>query len=265
MSSLKIIYKRNSHNFIFRLLAGLGRAVNRLYENRNHQVESNGELTVVKKIATISPKVIIDGGANIGKYSLLLNKYNPDSKIYAFEPVEDTCSQLTENVKHLKNIFPINKGLFSENCVKEINLFKSNTHSSVFDIKGISYNALTTVQINLVKGDTFTFEENISEIDFLKLDVEGAEYEAIIGFENLLKAHKIKVIQFEYGYINISTKKLLIDFYSLLESYGYILGKIYPKTVEFRTYKYKHEDFIGPNFLAVSSNYPELIKLFSAK
>ena len=58
---------------------------------------------------------------------------------------------------------------------------------------------------------------------------------------------------------------MLIDFYNFLESKNYIVGKIFPKTVEFRKYEFKYEDFIGPNFIAVKKSETELIKSLSNK
>lgn len=265
MSKLKRIFKNNSHNVLFKNLAGFGRALNRLYENRNHDVHSNGELTVLKKISLLNPSVIIDGGANIGSYSVLINKFNPKTKIYAFEPVKSTFEKLKENTKIYKNIIPVEKGLYSKSCEKEINIFNSDTHSSLYDIKGISYKSNQTITIQLTDGDSFLTENDINFIDFLKIDVEGAEYEVLKGFENSIKNGKIKAIQFEYGYINISTRKLLIDFYEFFEKHDYVLGKIFPKIVEFRKYQTKYEDFLGPNFIAVKKTETELIDLLSKK
>jgi hypothetical protein len=87
--------------------------------------------------------------------------------------------------------------------------------------------------------------------------------DALIGFKNAFKERKIRAVQFEYGYINITSKILLCDYYDFFKSYGYIVGKIYPKSVEFRDYAFKHEDFIGPNFLAIHREDLELIKLVS--
>ena len=147
----------------------------------------------------------------------------------------------------------------------EINLFDSNTHSSIFDINKVMTESNKTTTIDLVKGDSFLTDAKIEYVDFLKLDMEGAEYDAIVGFEESLKSGKIRAIQFEYGYINIVTKKLLLDFYNFFEEYGYIVGKIFPKTVEFRKYNHKHEDFIGPNFIAVKKDDQELIDLLTRK
>ncbi|MBA4409135.1 MAG: hypothetical protein C0397_06915 [Odoribacter sp.] len=265
MLSVKRVFKTNAHNSFFKVLAGFGRSMNRLYENRNHDIHSNGELTILKKIARTNPSVIIDGGANTGDYSLLTNQYNPDCKIYSFEPVEATFQCLTENVKDNKNIIPVRKGLYNKNCSKEINVFDSDQHSSIYDIQGLNYDSNQKLMIELVRGDDFMEENEIDSIDFLKLDIEGAEYDALIGFENSIRNGKIKAVQFEYGYINISTKILLIDYYNFFEANDYIVGKIFPKTVEFRKYEFKYEDFIGPNFIAVKKSETELIHSLRTK
>ena len=263
MSTLKRVFKQNTHNSFFKALAGLGRSLNRLYENRNHDIYSNGEITVLKKIATMNPTLIIDGGANVGDYSVMANQIMPDCKIYAFEPVEATFQHLLSNIKDLKNVVPIKKGLFKENCELSINLFASNEHSSIYDIEGLPQSSNQKQTIALVRGDDFMRNQNIASVDFLKLDVEGAEYDALLGFETAIKNGAIKAVQFEYGYINISTKKLLIDYYTFFEANGYVLGKVFPKIVEFRKYHFKYEDFIGPNFIAVKKTETALIKMLS--
>ena len=263
MSTQKRVFKQNTHNSFFKALAGLGRSLNRLYENRNHDIYSNGEITVLKKIATMNPTLIIDGGANVGDYSVMANQIMPDCTIYAFEPVEATFQHLLSNIKDLKNVVPIKKGLFKENCELSINLFASNEHSSIYDIEGLPQSSNQKQTIELVRGDDFMRNQNIASVDFLKLDVEGAEYDALLGFETAIKNGAIKAVQFEYGYINISTKKLLIDYYTFFEANGYVLGKVFPKIVEFRKYHFKYEDFIGPNFIAVKKTETALIKMLS--
>jgi FkbM family methyltransferase len=265
MSVIKRTLKKNSHNLIFKALAGFGRSLNRFYENRNHDILSNGELTIIKKIAKFNPTIIFDAGANIGSYSLLINKHIPNCKIYSFEPVSSTYEKLIRNKNGYENIKPIMKGLYNENCSLKINIFKYDEHSSIFDIEGPETNLKNKEIIELIRGDDFINENNISHIDLLKMDIEGAEYNALKGFEKSLREGKIKAIQFEYGYINITTKKLLIDYYNLFESHDYILGKIFPKNVEFRKYDFKYEDFIGPNFIAVKKTETDLIRSFSSR
>lgn len=118
MIKTKRFFKRNTHNNFFRVLADFGRVLNRLYENRNHDPYSNGELTILKKLSKLNPSVIIDGGANIGNYSLLINQLIPDVLIYSFEPVKNTFEILKKNVDSTKNIIPIRNGLYKNNCTK---------------------------------------------------------------------------------------------------------------------------------------------------
>lgn len=263
--TLKRTFKRNSHASFFKSLAGFGRSLNRFYENRNHDVYSNGEFSILKKLSQLNPKLIIDGGANIGKYSKLTQEACPGVKVYAFEPVSATFDLLIENVKSYQSVVPVKKGLFKEEGDLEINLYSSNTHSSIVDIQGLSYESTGKTTIELVKGDDFFKKEGVDSIDLLKLDLEGVELDALYGFGEMLDQGKIRMIQFEYGYINITTKHLLIDFYKFFESKGYVLGKIFPKTVEFREYKFKYEDFLGPNFIAVRKDDTELINLLKSK
>jgi FkbM family methyltransferase len=260
MGFLKRGFKQNTRNVFFKNLAGVGRSMNRLYENRNHDLYSNGELSIIKKIATLNPNILVDGGANIGKYSKVLHQYIPQAKIYAFEPVESTFDVLKEKIIGMNNVIPINQGFFSETIKKNIHLFNSNTHSSLYKVHD---EGDRTIEIDLIKGDDWMQKNGIEKIDLLKLDLEGAEFDAIKGFEKHIHDQKIRAIQFEYGPINIVTKHLLRDFYAFFEEHGYWVGKIFPKKVEFRKYQFKHEDFIGPNFIAVHSSDTTLIKLLT--
>ncbi len=265
MGTLKQFYKRNTHNAFLKTLAGFGRSLNRLYENRNYDVHSNGEEVVLKKLSSFNPAIIIDGGANIGDYSLLAGSHCPSAKIFSFEPVVSTFKLLKHKTANNKNIIAVNTGLYNTNKKQEIKIYDSHTHSSLYEIKGIDYSVQKTEVIELVSGDSFMHENKIEKIDFLKLDIEGAELHALQGFEKALAENKIRMVQFEYGYINITTKNLLIDYYDFFKKHNYLIGKIYPGKVEFRNYKFKHEDFIGPNFIALHASDSELQKSLSVR
>lgn len=263
MLALKRIFKRNTHNILFKLISSAGRSINRLYENRNHDTQSNGEEWLLQRISKVNPKVIFDVGANTGKYCILAKKHNPSVQVVCFEPVNSTFEKLKAAVSPLSNIIFVKSGLFDENKKITINIYPSHTHASVFDLKAIPYESVGKEEIDLTVGDDYLQSSKIEFVDLLKLDVEGAELNALKGFKKALEQKRIRLIQFEYGYINITTKNLLIDYYEYLNQFGYSVGKLYPKKVEFRDYKQKHEDFIGPNMIAVRRDDAELIKLLS--
>jgi FkbM family methyltransferase len=255
---LKRWFKQRTHNGFFKALAGFGRAMNRLYENRNYDPHSNGEQVLLRKLGAFDPQVIIDGGANVGHYARALAQVCPQARVFAFEPVQETFAQLQANLTDLSQVQPVNLGLFSQNERREILLYESHTHSSLYALKGVGYQSRSRTEIDLVRGDEWLARQGITQVDLLKLDLEGAEYDALQGFEASLAQGRIRLIQFEYGYINITTKRLLVDFYELLEGHGYRVGKVFPQTVEFRPYHFKYEDFIGPNFVALRQDDEEL-------
>jgi len=263
MNPVKKWFKRNSHNLLFKYVSDFGRSIYRIYENRNHHIDCNGEERLLRTLSAISPKVIIDVGANIGDYALTASKYSKSAKIYAFEPVDTAFNKLKSAVADNRQIVPIEKGMYSESGTKTINFYVSSAHSSLQDVSDINGQPSRQLDITLLKGDDFIAQESIESIDLLKVDVEGVELEVFQGFEKAFENHKIKAVQFEYGNINIITKQLLYDFYKFFETKDYSVGKVYPKFVEFRDYKFKHEDFIGPNFVAVSNRHPELKTLLS--
>lgn len=263
MKFLKRWAKRNSHNVILKPFAGLGKSIYRLYENRNHDHRSNGELRVLTKLNAIRPQTIFDIGANVGEYAILTKGACPAAKLYCFEPVSATFDQLKKNLANVQanDVELINMGMSDKSEKLKINIYEASAHSSIYDIKGLDSAAQNQESIEVTTGDAFMEQSEISAVDFIKLDIEGEEMNALKGFSKALEQKKIRAIQFEYGYINITTKDLLSDFYDFFHAHGYQLGKIYPKSVEFREYSFKHEDFMGPNYLAIQKEDLELKKL----
>ena len=136
MNPIKRFFKINSHSPVLKPLAGLGRSINRLYENRNHDASSNGELNLLKKFASLNPSVIFDVGANVGEYAMLASSHCAEATIYSFEPVSKTYTMLQANIKdHAREkIIPVNKGFYSENKKQLINIYPGHEHASLHDI-----------------------------------------------------------------------------------------------------------------------------------
>lgn len=73
--------------------------------------------------------------------------------------------------------------------------------------------------LNIKKAKSYIDENNIKNIDFLKMDTEGYELQILEGFEDFLK--HIKIIQFEYGGTNIDNNVKLIDMINFLKLHGF--------------------------------------------
>ncbi|HLP77151.1 MAG TPA: FkbM family methyltransferase [Candidatus Paceibacterota bacterium] len=244
----------------------------RAYENRSFDMQSNGEEWCVKKIATLKPRCIFDVGANVGDWVELCKAEAPDATIHAFEIAPDTFKKLKQRVGESSKLHLNPFGLsdreaeielyFPEASDYRATAYKENL-TAAFEAPGESTPAVRTVKAQVLPGDDYARKNGIQEIDFLKIDVEGMEKSVLSGFKDMFSRRQIRAVQFEYNTTNIVSGFLLRDAYELLGEFGYRVGKLYPNYVDFRDYHYRHEDFGGPNMIAVRSDDRELLKVLA--
>lgn len=108
---------------------------------------------------------IVDGGANIGMFSIQAAKVNPDSKIIAYEPNPDNIAQLQLNLNE--------NGLEVE--IRERALWSSDTELFFEADTSMSGTVGENVTGVRVAAEAPVLKENM----WLKIDIEGAEYEVI--------------------------------------------------------------------------------------
>lgn len=134
--------------------------------------------------------IIFDIGANIGWYSVHLSKKLPNSVIYAFEPIPEIFAQLRRNVElnQVVNIFLHNLALSDK--IQTLTFFYTPTAtgaSSSVNITGGGDLQKLECQTNTI--DHFVKIRNIAKIDFIKCDVEGAEYFVFKGGVETISKH----------------------------------------------------------------------------
>ncbi len=235
----------------------------RKLNNVNFDLDSNGELRVLQILSKYNCKIFFDVGANKGDWSkLVLSMFSESTiTIYAFEIVPQTFNSLTKYANDHENIIAVNKGLSNKEETISINLGKNSVTATAYKINGMKFHAEyydKVIHCQTIKAKDYMTSNQISKIDFVKIDVEGMDLKVIKGFEEKLR--NIRVIQFEYGIFNISSHDLLIDFYNYLREMGFVVGKIFPKYVNFFEYHFNMENFHGSNFVAVRENETEIIK-----
>ncbi len=205
-------------------------------------------------------RTVLDVGANDGTWSLMAAGLLPNATIYALEIVPATAAALRARVGSHARIKPFEFGLAAHTGKLPIRYYQPASRHATFIDFPRSW-AGEWLDCPVMRGDEFLAQEGISDVDFLKLDVEGAEHLVLQGLEATLRRQNVRFVQFEYGQKDIFTHFLLRDFYLLLAAYGYIVGKIFPDYVEFREYDLNDEDFIGSNFLAARVGDPALPRL----
>ena len=127
-------------------------------------------------------KVCLDIGANIGCHSVILSNYF--SKVYAFEPQKEVFKLLKKNitVNGCKNVVINNFGLSDKESTAKMKCFNENKSVNIGGI-GITddENGCETIKIKTLDS------LNIQNIGFIKIDVEGHEYNAFIGGLSTIK------------------------------------------------------------------------------
>ncbi len=198
----------------------------------------NSERRLLKKL--VQPGMLVfDVGANIGDYSIILSRLVGNSGIvHTFEPASSTFKKLEERLKKSKcnNVNAHQKATYSENIPIIFNQFPEDfsVWNSIGKPEMLNPNGsgeyVPIVKTELVEGitlDSFCQNNGIEKIDYLKIDVEGAESDTLEGAVNLLSNRKVGYIQFE-----ISQKMLEgLDrtanaTFDILRKYGYECHRI---------------------------------------
>jgi FkbM family methyltransferase len=234
--------------------ATFAKAVVERHEGITNTIYTNGEKELIENTGSLGLKTIFDVGANIGNWTKLAHAAHAQAQIHAFEIVPETFKTLQSKTSELSDRVTLNDfGLSDVDGTVDVCVDPSSSVlSSMLDFAetAVTPGAVEKVPCQVKRGEAYCQEAGIDEVDFLKIDVEGAEHQVIAGFMPMIEARKVRLLQFEYNRGAIISHFLLRDFYQLLEPLGYSLGKLYPDGVQFHDYTLAHEDFHGPNYVA---------------
>ncbi|HNE50584.1 MAG TPA: FkbM family methyltransferase [Chitinophagales bacterium] len=170
--------------------------------------------------------ICFDVGANIGETTLNFAKLATEGKIYSFEPVPFLYNRLKTNINlNTFNNIELHNLALSD---REEELYFENPKNS--NSAGISMHKEYTTTANVVHSttiDAFIFQNNISKIDFIKIDVEGFEHYVINGARNTLLQHKpLLFIEIDNRYLKTKNTSEKIILTLLASEFGYTLYRI---------------------------------------
>jgi len=157
-------------------------------------------------------KYIIDAGANIGCHGISYAHFNPDATVWSFEPQKNLYEILSRNVARNglgSRVHVFNKGLGHKTM--SVSLASLDTvrddapHQQGWNKGGIGIGEGGEM-MDVVTVDSL----NLPGLDFMKIDVEGAEGLVIKGAANTIKKYK-PVIFFEHNEQRIDPKLVGLD------------------------------------------------------
>lgn len=134
--------------------------------------------------------LILDVGANVGIFTISFAKLFPNSEIHSFECVPSTKNYLEMNVKenNCNNVVIHDYGLSDKNEQSDITFNEYNTGNASIKLKATKDDQ--RIKIELKKLDDL----NLTNISFIKADIQDHELEFIKGAENTLKNNDCFVI-----------------------------------------------------------------------
>ena len=195
-----------------------------IFDLIDHYIHQKNIIKALKK-ERLKVEIFFDIGAHKGKYTdLILKEYNI-KKAYLFEPQVKMFNFIKEKYKD-KNFINVNsQGVSNKTESVSFYINKHNLTSSLkklnpknkyLNLKSKLFNTSldgmieNNLDIKTIKLNEFFLENNILNVDLIKIDTEGHEYEVLAGLEGRIKFIRAFLIEFhnDHTYLNYSSNKI---------------------------------------------------------
>jgi FkbM family methyltransferase len=196
--------------------------------DRNYEyiLGTNEEKNVLNEFCSwFTPSSIFyDLGSNIGYYSLIANTIISSGKIYAIEPT-------AFNNKIFRALLILNKKYLKTNCIQIKEFAIADIEKDIMFSNNTKFSESNSYINNTFNNNAATFKVKCYSIDSLlsmgyeapniiKIDIEGAEYDALRGAKNTLIKYKPNLLLATHNCVLPRVKENCIHF---LEDLGYQL------------------------------------------
>ena len=183
-------------SYVFTMRAGLARGMRRRYGLgfKPYQSQTSDEAFLAR--LDLSGKTVYDIGGYIGIYALFFARaVGPHGQVIAFEPNPQNYNELRQNVQlnQLDNVTPIQLGLGQAQETTELVIHP------VFPARGFvarhqraneaEVATFKRIPIQIDSLDHVRAECDLPAPDFIKIDVEGLEFDVVQGMQQTLTAH----------------------------------------------------------------------------
>jgi FkbM family methyltransferase len=165
--------------------------------------------------------VILDVGANFGIMTLQFAQAAPQGTVYSFEPTHYALTKFKRNLELnpelAKHIHPINSFVSASTDknpnIKAFSSWKVDGEKST-DMHPVHQGAAKSTEgVGSMALDDFCTLNNISRVDFIKIDIDGHEFEALKGAKEMITRFRPAII-FEIGLYLLEENKIGYDFFN---------------------------------------------------
>lgn len=132
--------------------------------------------------------IVLDVGANIGLHSIYFSDLAKRGSVLAFEPSLATFALLLDNVANIPNIVPINMAVSDTGQIADFHHMSDNAYSGLVDTK--RKEVISIIKVPCMKVDDVVSGLGLDRVDFVKIDVEGLEFEVLKGMVDVILKYK---------------------------------------------------------------------------
>lgn len=208
--------------------------------------------------------VVFDVGAYIGLWSDIALEFHP-IVIHMFEPFHQHCEELRRKFNSLvlkENVVINEVALSDEEGYHDYYFYPENPSFSTFYRREVSEKKHNfsgpnpPISVPTISLDKYCEVNHVDHINYLKIDVEGAEKDVIRGAKKLICNGKINFIEFEYGETYSDAGIKLEEIYKFLKSKGnYDIFRAFANgAVHMPSFRPQDEDYMYSNLIACSPN-----------
>lgn len=145
----------------------------------------------------LSTGACLDVGANIGCVSLVWSRQRPGARVLALEPHPETFQRLVVNIGNngASGVSPLPYAAGKADGRIALVVEPNNNMARTVTNKRDAKTDPSLLEVECVALDQLTAREAIGAIDLIKIDVEGAEVECLVGAKNCLSKAKVVVVE----------------------------------------------------------------------
>jgi FkbM family methyltransferase len=191
-------------------------------------IMSRHEDEIIEHFCPKEGDVVVDVGSHIGRYTLISSRLvGPYGKVVAIEAHPGNYEMLNRNIKlnKLTNVIPLNFAVYSNETKVKLFLPDENLgytmHHSIM-LERVGETGKKFIEINAYTLDHLLHKQNgirPEDVNWIKIDVEGAEYEVLKGATDILSKSKDIALLIEVHNLHIGS--LHRPIMELLRSYGF--------------------------------------------
>jgi FkbM family methyltransferase len=204
-----------------------------------------------------------DVGANVGLFTISAAKKIGGNGVFAFEPCSSTHGLLKENLRLNRladvNVAQIALGDSVGEGVLQINARGKDGLNTLGKATHPESKVVGQEDVRITTVDIFMKDQNVSRVDVMKVDIEGAELMLFRGARNLLERTDAPLVLYECGFLTRGFGYHPVEILWLLESCGYTLLLLNNETGEISDLKpdYQYDSMV----IAVKPGHPAYTRL----